>query len=96
MSPVEYPSSIPGKSFSFNVYIIPTFILIIKFILDTSQIGSLFTLFLHAPLLGFAFISDPGQISSETWGKCVNLIAEAELKIVELFNSSNIGKIFCH
>ncbi|RIA93193.1 protein SCAI [Glomus cerebriforme] len=59
---------------------------------DTSQIGSLFTLFLHAPLLGFAFISDPGQISSETWEKCVNLIAEAELNIVELFNSSNIEK----
>ena len=71
----------------------PTFILIIKFYLETSQIGSLFTLFLHAPLLGFAFISNLGKISSSTWDKCVNLIAEAELNIVELFNSSNIGKI---
>ncbi|CAG8644976.1 12924_t:CDS:10 [Funneliformis caledonium] len=61
-------------------------------ITDTPQIGSLFTLFLHAPLLGFAFISDLGQISSETWEKCVNLVSEAELKIVELFNSSNIEK----
>ncbi|PKY38594.1 hypothetical protein RhiirA4_392237 [Rhizophagus irregularis] len=59
---------------------------------DTTQIGSLFTLFLHAPLLGFAFISNLGKISSSTWEKCVNLIAEAELNIVELFNSSSIEK----
>lgn len=64
-----------------------------KIYLDTTQIGSLFTLFLHAPLLGFAFISNLGKISSSTWEKCVNLIAEAELNIVELFNSSSIGKI---
>src|SRR4051812_22917267 len=76
---------------SIYICITPTFYSNNESLLDTSQIGSLFTLFLHAPLLGFAFISDPGQISSATWGKCVNLIAEAELNIVELFNSSNIG-----
>nr|CAG8501637.1 1617_t:CDS:10 [Entrophospora candida] len=59
---------------------------------DTSQIGSLFTLFLHAPLLGFSFISDIGKISSETWGKCVDLVIEIESKIIELFNITNLDR----
>ncbi|CAJ0840281.1 10343_t:CDS:10 [Entrophospora sp. SA101] len=59
---------------------------------NTSQIGSLFTLFLHAPLLGFSFISDIGKISSETWGKCVDLVIEIESKIIELFNITNLDR----
>ncbi|CAG8562859.1 4802_t:CDS:10 [Acaulospora colombiana] len=59
---------------------------------DTSQIGSLFTLFLHAPLLGFAFISGISKMDLEDWEKCVNLVCEAEMTIVELFNSSNLER----
>ncbi|CAG8467958.1 9074_t:CDS:10 [Diversispora eburnea] len=59
---------------------------------DTSQIGSLFTLFLHTPLLGFAFISGIGQLDPDTWEKCVNLVSEAEIIIVELFNSSQLER----
>ncbi|CAG8624928.1 15258_t:CDS:10 [Acaulospora morrowiae] len=57
-----------------------------------TQIGSLFTLFLHAPLLGFAFISGIGQLNSDDWEKCVNLLSESEAIIVELFNSSNLER----
>ncbi|CAG8582397.1 7270_t:CDS:10 [Cetraspora pellucida] len=59
---------------------------------DTPKIGSLFTLFLHAPLLGFSFISNIESIDSEKWERCVNLIAETEAIIVELLNLSNLEK----
>ncbi|CAG8819045.1 43683_t:CDS:10 [Gigaspora margarita] len=59
---------------------------------DTPRIGSLFTLFLHAPLLGFSFISNIECIDSENWKKCEELIAEAEAIIVDLLNLSNLDK----
>ncbi|CAG8658022.1 12187_t:CDS:10, partial [Racocetra persica] len=59
---------------------------------DAPKIGSLFTLFLHAPLLGFSFISNIESIDSEKWERCVNLIAETEAIIIELLNLSNLEK----
>ncbi|RIB10065.1 protein SCAI [Gigaspora rosea] len=59
---------------------------------DTPRIGSLFTLFLHAPLLGFSFISNIESIDSENWKRCEELIAEAEAIIIDLLNLSNLDK----
>ncbi|KAF9935470.1 hypothetical protein BGZ75_010225 [Mortierella antarctica] len=59
---------------------------------DTSQVGGLFTLFLHAPLLAFSFICGIEQISPDTWEQCTGLIAQAEGKIAELMASAPLDK----
>ncbi|KAF9538366.1 hypothetical protein EC957_006881 [Mortierella hygrophila] len=59
---------------------------------DTSQIGGLFTLFLHAPLLAFSFICGIAQISPDTWEQCTGLIAQAEGKIAELMAAAPLEK----
>ncbi|KAG2218203.1 hypothetical protein INT45_008672 [Circinella minor] len=50
---------------------------------DRSEIGSLFTLFLHTPLLGFCSVSDIGNLEQEIWDNCVSLISSMEQKIGE-------------
>ncbi|KAF9921451.1 hypothetical protein FBU30_008494 [Linnemannia zychae] len=59
---------------------------------DTSQVGGLFTLFLHAPLLAFSFICGIEQISPDTWEQCTGLIAQAEGKIAELMAAAPLDK----
>ncbi|KAF9391216.1 hypothetical protein CPB97_007185 [Podila verticillata] len=59
---------------------------------DTTQVGGLFTLFLHAPLLAFSFISGISQISPDTWEQCSGLISQAESKIAELMASAPLDK----
>ncbi|KAF9341391.1 hypothetical protein BGZ91_008766 [Linnemannia elongata] len=59
---------------------------------DTSQIGGLFTLFLHAPLLAFSFICGIAQISPDTWEQCTGLITQAEGKIAELMAAAPLEK----
>ncbi|KAG0298896.1 hypothetical protein BGZ96_004203 [Linnemannia gamsii] len=59
---------------------------------DTSQIGKLFTLFLHAPLLAFSFICGIAQISPDTWEQCTGLITQAEGKIAELMAAAPLEK----
>ncbi|KAF9314197.1 hypothetical protein BG003_004397 [Podila horticola] len=59
---------------------------------DTTQVGGLFTLFLHAPLLAFSFISGISQISPDTWEQCAGLISQAEGKIAELMASAPLDK----
>ncbi|KAF8940830.1 hypothetical protein BGZ58_004519 [Dissophora ornata] len=59
---------------------------------DTSQVGELFTLFLHAPLLAFSFICGIEHISPETWDQCSGLIAQAEGKIAELMAAASLDK----
>ncbi|KAF9400741.1 hypothetical protein BGX21_003591 [Mortierella sp. AD011] len=59
---------------------------------DTSQVGGLFTLFLHAPLLAFSFICGIDQISPDTWEQCSGLIAQAEGKIAELMATAPLDK----
>ncbi|KAJ3333869.1 hypothetical protein HDU76_002195 [Blyttiomyces sp. JEL0837] len=49
----------------------------------STQIGSLFTLFLHSPLKAFALISDLAEMPSETWEKCQALLIAAEKDIAE-------------
>ncbi|KAG0244540.1 hypothetical protein BGW41_007303 [Actinomortierella wolfii] len=58
----------------------------------SSQIGGLFTLFLHAPLLAFSHICDIDQISPETWEQCSGLILQAETKIAELMAAASLDK----
>ncbi|KAG0334729.1 hypothetical protein BG004_000289 [Podila humilis] len=59
---------------------------------DTTQVGGLFTLFLHAPLLAFSFICGISQISPDTWEQCLGLISQAEGKIAELMASAPLDK----
>lgn len=51
---------------------------------DRSEIGSLFTLFLHTPLLGFCSVSDIGNLDQEKWNECVDLISKMEGKIGDI------------
>lgn len=54
---------------------------------DKSEIGSLFTLFLHAPLLGFCAVSDIGNLEQSIWNQCVSKVSELEAKISDLLLS---------
>ncbi|KAM3588973.1 hypothetical protein VKS41_001404 [Umbelopsis sp. WA50703] len=54
---------------------------------DKSEIGSLFTLFLHAPLLGFCAVSDIGNLEQAIWNQCVSQVNDLEAKITELLFS---------
>ncbi|KND01855.1 uncharacterized protein SPPG_03645 [Spizellomyces punctatus DAOM BR117] len=53
---------------------------------DNTQIGSLFTLFLHAPVKAFAFISDLTEIAKDVWEKCIAQISTVETIIGDLFD----------
>lgn len=59
---------------------------------DRSEIGSLFTLFLHTPLLGFCLVSDIGDLDTN-WDECVTLITDMEHKTGELLlENPEVGK----
>lgn len=59
---------------------------------DRSEIGSLFTLFLHTPLLGFCLVSDIGDLDTN-WDECVTLITDMEQKTGELLlENPEVGK----
>ncbi|KAF9160562.1 hypothetical protein DFQ26_005390 [Actinomortierella ambigua] len=58
----------------------------------SSQIGGLFTLFLHAPLLAFSHICGIEQISPDTWEQCSGLILQAEAKVAELMAAASLEK----
>ena len=60
---------------------------------DKSEIGRLFTLFLHTPLLGFCSVSDIGNLDQSKWDECVRKIAAMEKSIGDLLISDvNVGK----
>ncbi|TPX50258.1 hypothetical protein SeLEV6574_g01006 [Synchytrium endobioticum] len=63
---------------------------------DTTQVGSLFTLFLHCPVKAFAFVSDATQMSADTWTRCVSQIAAIERCVQDLFEAQteSIDKSF--
>ncbi|TPX36317.1 hypothetical protein SmJEL517_g01484 [Synchytrium microbalum] len=63
---------------------------------DTTQIGSLFTLFLHCPVKAFAFVSDATQVSADTWTRCVAQMAAVERTVEDLFEAQieSIDKAF--
>lgn len=54
---------------------------------DKSEIGSLFTLFLHTPLLGFCSVSDIGNLDQQKWDACVQKICDMEKAIGDLLIS---------
>lgn len=61
---------------------------------DKSEIGSLFTLFLHTPLLGFCSVSDIGNLDQEKWDECVRKISAMENAIGDLLlTDANVGKV---
>ncbi|KAI8388311.1 protein SCAI [Radiomyces spectabilis] len=51
---------------------------------DKSEIGSLFTLFLHTPLLGFCSVSDIGNLDQAKWDECVALISTMEKAVGDM------------
>ncbi|ORE07717.1 hypothetical protein BCV72DRAFT_304347 [Rhizopus microsporus var. microsporus] len=51
---------------------------------DKSEIGSLFTLFLHTPLLGFCSVSDIGNLDQQKWDECVQKVSIMEKTIGQL------------
>ncbi|KAL9544317.1 hypothetical protein MBANPS3_007693 [Mucor bainieri] len=58
---------------------------------DKSEIGSLFTLFLHTPLLGFCSVSDIGNLDQQKWDECVRKIGAMEKAIGDvLLTDSNV------
>ncbi|KAK9710050.1 hypothetical protein K7432_008683 [Basidiobolus ranarum] len=59
---------------------------------DIAQVGNLFTLFLHSPLLGFSFVSQTTQMSSVDWTKCTELVSTLEDEISELLLASQLDK----
>ncbi|KAI8647743.1 hypothetical protein BD408DRAFT_407738 [Parasitella parasitica] len=60
---------------------------------DKSEIGSLFTLFLHTPLLGFCSVSDIGNLDQQKWDECVRKIGAMEKAIGDLLiTDSNVDK----
>ncbi|CAO3611168.1 unnamed protein product [Mucor hiemalis] len=60
---------------------------------DKSEIGSLFTLFLHTPLLGFCSVSDIGNLDQQKWDACVKKISDMEKAIGDLLiTDALVGK----
>ncbi|KAJ3099341.1 hypothetical protein HDU97_003266 [Phlyctochytrium planicorne] len=55
---------------------------------DTTQIGSLFTLFLHSPVKAFSFVSDIADLTAETWKKCTTIVSSIEKVIADLVEAS--------
>ncbi|KAJ2993710.1 hypothetical protein HDV02_002113 [Globomyces sp. JEL0801] len=53
---------------------------------DTTQIGSLFSLFLHCPVKAFAFISDITQLTPQIWEKSISIIEQTEKLIADLLD----------
>lgn len=62
---------------------------------DKSEIGSLFTLFLHTPLLGFCSVSDIGNLDQQKWDSCVQKISIMEKAIGDLLiTDATVGNVF--
>ncbi|KAI8813806.1 hypothetical protein BJ742DRAFT_787519 [Cladochytrium replicatum] len=63
---------------------------------DTTQIGNLFTLFLHSPVKALAFVCNVTETATETWTKSIALMQSAESIAFELLNAptANIDKSF--
>lgn len=60
---------------------------------DKSEIGSLFTLFLHTPVLGFCSVSDIGNLDQQKWDACVQKISAMEKAIGDLLiTDPSVGK----
>lgn len=51
---------------------------------DMTQIGSLFTLFLHSPVKAFAYISDATEMAADTWTQCILRVEAIEIQILEV------------
>jgi hypothetical protein len=61
---------------------------------DTTQVGSLFSLFLHCPVKAFAFISELTQMSESVWNQLVEDLSLLEKHIVTVLeNDTTLGKM---
>lgn len=61
----------------------------VYFTADNTQIGSLFTLFLHAPVKAFAFISDLTEMSKDAWERCIAQLSAIENTLNDLFDKES-------
>ena len=57
------------------------------FFVDITQIGSLFSLFLHCPIKAFAFISDVNTVAPGTWDMGIAQMEALERLISDLLDS---------
>ena len=58
-----------------------------------TQIGSLFTLFLHSPVKAFAYVSEAVEMAADTWSQCVSRVETIENVIQEaLEKSESLGE----
>lgn len=55
---------------------------------DTTQIGSLFSLFLHAPIKAFAFVSDAAEMDAEIWAACGEVLGGLEATVLGMLSES--------
>ncbi len=60
-------------------------------LVDTTQIGSLYTLFLHAPLKAFTFVSDVTEMPADTWIRCRAQMNQVETVILAALHSATLG-----
>lgn len=54
-----------------------------------TQIGSLFTLFLHSPVKGFAYISEATEMAVETWFQTTSRVETIEATIMEALDKND-------
>ena len=80
LSPHQNPTSIKGTSFGFWR---------LRFICDVdySQIGSLFTMFLHSPLKALLHITEQTQLPAEKFEALKTAVQQVEKAIHDLFES---------
>lgn len=58
---------------------------------DASEIGNLFTLFLHSPLKGFLSLCMVEKLSTEKWSQCLALVTSIESVIADAIGKEEFG-----
>ena len=59
-----------------------------------TQIGSLFTLFLHSPLKAFAYISEATEMAGDTWSQAISRVEAIEMAIMDSLEKNDGLGIF--
>lgn len=95
LSPTEYPSSIKGTFLFILRDLLLTNMMMIFWLVDITQIGSLFSLFLHCPIKAFAFISDVNTVAPGTWDMGISQMEALERIISDLLDTdASLGTLF--
>jgi hypothetical protein len=58
-----------------------------------TRFGSLYTIFLHSPLLAFALVADIKETNQKTWTDALYVMARLERSVIEkLLTNQEFGK----